>query len=138
MKHARLDLARSAELLPPLEGSIAVFGQINIGRLQGLNFSTLRAVSDSYITNQNLKSVDIQVSRSLSETSGSRALQSRSTTMLRVSQAIPKATVKRFGFVRRALLSCLIMTLVLRQTRMGSLRLRVFFLPMGLILLRPV
>ncbi len=46
MKHARLDLARCAELLPVLEGTIAVFGPIALERVSGLNTSYLRCVSD--------------------------------------------------------------------------------------------
>ena len=63
MKHARLELARGADLLPPLEGSVVVFGEITPDRLRGLDVSQLQAVSDGYLTTQALKRSGIEVTR---------------------------------------------------------------------------
>ena len=65
MKHARLDLARRAELLPALDGTIAVFGPIALERLSGLNTGDLRCVSDMFTVNKALKSADISVTRAI-------------------------------------------------------------------------
>lgn len=63
MKHARLDLASSANLLPPLGGTIAVFGPIDLERLSGLDAVNLRAQSDAYSITQQLKSANVAVER---------------------------------------------------------------------------
>ena len=67
MKHARLDLARRAELLPVLDGTIAVFGPIALERVSGLNTGYLRCVSDMFTVNKALKSAGISVTRALDE-----------------------------------------------------------------------
>ena len=68
MKHARLDLARRAERLPAIDGTIAVFGPISLERLSGLNKGDLRCVSDMFTVNKALKSADISVTRAIDET----------------------------------------------------------------------
>ncbi len=67
MKHARLDLARSAELLPALDGTTAVFGQIENDRLRGLDATALRCISDAFTLSTMLKSAGISVTRKLEE-----------------------------------------------------------------------
>lgn len=61
-KHARLELARAAELLPPLDGTIAVFGQIDVERLRGLDDLTLRCESSSFVANASLRAAGFDVS----------------------------------------------------------------------------
>jgi len=65
MKHARLDLARSAELLPLLSGTIAVFGQIEAERLRGLEDLEIQAISDSFVTHKSLARLNITALREL-------------------------------------------------------------------------
>jgi 16S rRNA (guanine1207-N2)-methyltransferase len=60
-KHARLDLARDAELLPPLEGAIGVFGQIEPERLRGLDDLQLLCESSSFVSNTGLRSAGFDV-----------------------------------------------------------------------------
>jgi hypothetical protein len=60
MKHARLELARSADILPPLNDEVAVFGQIELERLRGLDFANIRAVSDSFVTSKMLSAAGIE------------------------------------------------------------------------------
>lgn len=67
MKHARLDLARSAELLPTLDGRVAVFGQIETDRLRGLTDLDLNCVSDSFAASELMKQAGLPVSRTLDE-----------------------------------------------------------------------
>lgn len=61
MKHARLDLARNAELLPQLSGTIGVFGQMDVDRLRGLLDLDLACESSSFVTNTALKAAGIRV-----------------------------------------------------------------------------
>ena len=68
MKHARLDLARRADLLPAIDGKIAVFGPIALERLNGLNMGNLLCVSDMFTVNKALKLADISVTRAINET----------------------------------------------------------------------
>ena len=68
MKHARLELARSAELLPELSGQIAVFGQIELERLRGLDHDRLRCVNHSFAATENLTKSGVNIARELSET----------------------------------------------------------------------
>ena len=65
MKHARLELARSADILPPLNDEVAVFGQIELERLRGLDFANIRAVSDSFVTSKMLSAAGIEIKRKL-------------------------------------------------------------------------
>ena len=67
MKHARLELARSAELLPELDGVTAVFGQVEIDRLRGLDRENLRCICHSFSVSQRIKQAGISVARELSE-----------------------------------------------------------------------
>lgn len=67
MKHARLELARSAGILPEMNGKIAVFGQIELDRLRSLDVTNLRAVSDSAVTTEVLSSAGINVQRRLDD-----------------------------------------------------------------------
>ena len=66
MKHARLDLARSAELLPQLSGPIGVFGEIEIESLQGLDDLDLHCESRSFSANRALQAQGFSVEQSLS------------------------------------------------------------------------
>ena len=68
MKHARLDLARRADLLPKLDGKIAVFGPIETERLRGLDVDALRCVNHSFETSKTLRDFGVKVARNLSET----------------------------------------------------------------------
>ncbi len=61
MKHARLDLARSAELLPELFGTIGVFGQIDAERLRGLHDLELRCESVSFVAGAALRAAGFPV-----------------------------------------------------------------------------
>lgn len=61
MKHARLDLARSADLLPPLTGSLAVFGQMDAARLVGLTDLEIKCESNSFATNAALRASGFDV-----------------------------------------------------------------------------
>lgn len=65
MKHARLDLARSAELLPVLSGPIGVFGQIELERLHGLMDWDLRCVSSSFAVSKVLSVAGLNVGQVL-------------------------------------------------------------------------
>jgi 16S rRNA (guanine1207-N2)-methyltransferase len=65
MKHARLDIARSAELLPVLNGPVGVFGQIGLERLQSLMDWDLRCVSSSFAVNKTLSSAGLKVGQML-------------------------------------------------------------------------
>lgn len=65
MKHARLELAHSAGLLPSLEGLISVFGPIEQERLRGLEKASLRCVSSSFAVTEMLKLAGISAARTL-------------------------------------------------------------------------
>ncbi|MGH1576534.1 methyltransferase [Planktotalea sp.] len=60
MKHARLALARSAEVLPALEGLTCVLGQLSPDRLSGLNIADLRCESASFTQTSTLKASGFQ------------------------------------------------------------------------------
>lgn len=61
MKHARLDLARDADLLPQFSGTIGVFGQIEIDRLKGMSDLELACESPSFVSSAHLKAQNFNV-----------------------------------------------------------------------------
>ncbi|MEN8892713.1 class I SAM-dependent methyltransferase [Planktotalea arctica] len=65
MKHARLDLARGANLLPELDGPVGVFGAIEVDRLRGLEGMDLHCESGSFVTSSALKSAGFEVTQQL-------------------------------------------------------------------------
>lgn len=65
MKHARLELARSAELLPDLGGPVGVFGAIDADRLRGLEDIDLQCISNSYEAGTALRARGFRVDREL-------------------------------------------------------------------------
>ncbi|MEP5152949.1 class I SAM-dependent methyltransferase [Planktotalea sp.] len=60
-KHARLELARDANLLPPLDGAIGVLGQIAVERLRGLDDLQLQCESNSFVATTALRSAGYKV-----------------------------------------------------------------------------
>ena len=61
MKHARLALARDAELLPQLTDSIGVFGQMDEERLRGMDDLDLVCESSSFVTSTAMNAAGFRV-----------------------------------------------------------------------------